>query len=80
MGYNKESKEYFIELYTQKLAHELYLDFKYRKKENNTIERIYNTCINSGWILNEEEKELMIKDAIELANGKYGLKYSINEF
>ena len=66
--YNKESKDYYLQMITEKLAHDLYLDRKYHKQHNNSIEIIWNTCINSGWIISDKEKEIIIRSAIEIAN------------
>jgi len=73
-GYIKEAKKKFIEAYTDIFAHELYLDQKYHKADNNTYRVIWNTCYNSQWVLNQKEKELLLKNALEIAKTKYGYK------
>jgi len=77
MSYNKESKEVFIEKYTELLAEELYLHDKYFKENNESIERIMNSTLHAGWNLSDKEKINVTKNAVAIVNEKYGLKLSI---
>ncbi len=73
MSYYKNSKRFYIKMYTDYFAYELYINQKYHKKDNNNIDIVWNGIFDH-WILNEEEKKLMIKNAIEIANKEYKLK------
>ena len=70
--YNKESKDYYLKMITEKFAYDLYLDRKFHN--NNSVEIIWNTCINSGWIISNKEKEMIFKEAFDIANKKYNLQ------
>ena len=74
MGYNKESKKFYIKIYTKILAYELYLDIKYHSDQNNSDEILLNECLNKGWILSDKEKELLLKIVIKIAKVKYHFK------
>lgn len=77
MSYNRDSKRIFIEKNTELLAEEIYLHKKYLKEHCESIEIILNTMINAGWLLNNNEKKIMMKKAVQLVNQKYNLKIRI---
>ena len=77
MSYYKDSKQFFIGMYTEYLAFELYLDKKYHTEENNSVEQVWNSCFDH-WVLSKKEKGIAIKRAIEIANKKYGLKLNMS--
>ena len=69
-----------IKTHINYLAYHWYLDQKYLKSDNNTIERVCFTCLNTGWLIKEEEMKRLIEKALIIANKKYGVKsFTINE-
>ena len=75
-GYIKDSKKVFIEIYTELMAHELYLDNKYHKDQNNTLKMVWDLCYHRQWILEAKEQELLFEKVLIIAEKKYGFKYS----
>lgn len=73
----KLSKQFYIGMYTEYLAHEIYLYKKYQSRYKYSIEVIWNTCLNP-WIITEEEKEIIFENAKTIFNEKYLQKYSNN--
>jgi len=70
-SYYKSSKIHYIGMYTKYIAYEIYLDQKHHRSHKNTVEQICNTCLNSDWVLTDEEKELMLKNALNFAKSEY---------
>jgi len=70
-SYNKLSKEFYIKMFTEYLAYEIYLDQSFHKKHNNTIKQIYNSCFDNWNLSNKEEK--MIRDALILSKDRYNV-------
>ena len=62
--YNKKSKKYYIDMITEKFAYDLFLNEKYCTESNNSVEVIWNTCVNSGWIISDKEKEVIMKRVV----------------
>jgi hypothetical protein len=72
-SYNILSKRFYINIFTEYLAYEMYHDTKYHKKYNNAINQILNTCFDP-WPISDEEKEVMITNAKVIFKDKYELK------
>lgn len=68
--YEKLSRQFYIGMYTEYLAHEMYLYKKYRSKYNYSIEVIWNTCLNP-WIISEKEKEIIFENARTIFSHNY---------
>lgn len=68
--YERQSKQFYIGMYTEYLAHEIYLYKKYQNKYNYSVEVIWNTCLNP-WIITEEEKKIIFENARMIFNQKY---------
>ena len=73
-SYKILSKKFYINIFTGYLAYEMYLDNKFHKKQNNTINQILNTCFDP-WPISDEEKEVMIINAKEIFKTKYQLEH-----
>ena len=71
-SYHKLSKEFYIVMFTEYLAYELYLDQKYHKKHNNTVKQVLNTCLD-GWVITADEKDIMIENALKITKNKYNI-------
>ena len=65
------SRAFYIKTYIEYIAYHIYLDQKFHKRDNNTPRRIMNTCLNAGWVLNEEEKARILDEAIIIARDIY---------
>lgn len=57
-------------MYTEYLAHEMYLYKKYQSKYNYQIKVIWNTCLNP-WVITAEEREIIFENATTIYNDKY---------
>lgn len=64
-----------MNMYTEYLAHEMYLYKKYQSKYNYPIEVIWNTCLNP-WTITDEEREIIFENATTIYNKKYIQKHS----
>ena len=53
--YNELSKAYYLNMYTEYFAYELYLYNKYQKNHNDTINQILNSCFDP-WVLLMKKK------------------------
>ena len=73
-GYLKEKRNFEHDIFIQQLAHELYLDKKYHKEQNNPIEVIFSDCFcNYPLHLTAKEKARIIKVAVKYAGINYGI-------
>lgn len=72
--YERLSKKFYIRMFTEYLAYEMYLDIKYHKKHNNTINQILNASFDP-WPISDEVKKVMITNAKEIFKDKYELQY-----
>ena len=70
--YEELSKTFYLKMFTEYFAYELYLDNKYHKKHNNTINQILNTCFDP-WPVTDEEKEVIISNGKVIAKSKYNI-------
>lgn len=66
-----------MDIYTEYLAHEMYLYKKYQSKYNYSIEVIWNTCLNP-WTITDKEREIIFENAKTIFNDKYLRKYYNN--
>lgn len=73
--YEKLSKQFYMNMYTEYLAHEMYLYKKYQSKYNYSIEVIWNTCLNP-WRITDEERKIIFENARAIFDEKYLRKHS----
>jgi hypothetical protein len=72
MTYDKESKDYYKDELTRKLAFELFLYNKYFITNNESMADVFKLCLDN-WVLSEKEIKKIIDNARSYLKKIYGL-------
>lgn len=72
-SYDKLSKDFYIKMYSEYLAYEIYLDNKFHIEEHNTIIQILNACFDE-WVLTDNEMKRIIRNGKKIFKEKYNIK------